>query len=178
MPAGSPWKKDRRRHPRGGQGTQGNSDVRVLVVGRGPDEELLRSLAKTLGMERNVVFTGFVPDEKLPAYYAESDVFAIMSTAETQSIVAMQALACEIPVIAANAWGFKEYITPEVGFLIEPGDDAGVAEKIIYLHAHPRVRATMGKKGREQVEHYSITSVADTWEGIYKGVVAEYNKKK
>jgi glycosyltransferase involved in cell wall biosynthesis len=152
-------------------------DIRLLIVGRGPDEGILRSLVKTLGIEHSAVFTGFVPDEELPSYYAQSDVFAIMSTAETQSIVAMQALACEIPVIAADAWGFKEYITPKVGFLITPGDDAGVAEKIVYLYKHPRARATMGKKGREQTGYYSIASVADTWEGIYQEVVAGYNKK-
>ena len=153
-------------------------EIKVIVVGRGPDENSLRSLATTLGMENAVVFTGFVPDEKLPTYYAESDVFAIMSTAETQSIVAMQALACEIPVIAANAWGFKEYITPEVGYLIEPDDVDGVAEKMIFLYKHPEVRIRMGNKGRKQTEGYSITNIATTWEQIYKEVVTRYNEKK
>ena len=89
----------------------------------------------------------------------------------------MQALACEIPVIAADAWGFKEYITPGVGFLIKPNDVEAVAEKIIYLYKHPAVRAAMGKKGRAQVEHYSIANIATTWEGIYRDVIARYNTK-
>jgi glycosyltransferase involved in cell wall biosynthesis len=152
-------------------------DIRVIVVGRGAYEAQLRTLAKSLDMESSVEFTGFVPNADLASYYAKSDVFAIMSTAETQSIVAMQALACKIPVIAADAWGFKEYITPEVGFLIKPDDVAAVTGKIVYLYEHPDVRARMGEKGREQVAHYSIANIATIWEGIYRNVIAEYNKK-
>jgi glycosyltransferase involved in cell wall biosynthesis len=152
-------------------------DIRVIVVGRGAYEAQLKNLVSTLGMKNAVEFTGFVPNEKLISYYAESDVFAIMSTAETQSIVAMQALACGMPVIAADAWGFKEYITPDVGFLIAPGDVDGVAEKIVYLHSRPDVRAAMGMNGEEKVSRYSIANIASTWEEIYTNVIAEYNKK-
>jgi glycosyltransferase involved in cell wall biosynthesis len=152
-------------------------NICVIIVGSGAYEAQLRSLVQELGMEHAVTFTGFVPSEHLASYYAKSDVFAIMSTAETQSIVAMQALACAIPVIAADAWGFKEYITPEVGFLIKPGDTDGVAEKIIYLYEHPRICAAMGEKGREQVEHYSIANIATTWEGIYRDVIKRYNER-
>jgi 1,2-diacylglycerol 3-alpha-glucosyltransferase len=153
------------------------SDIRLIIVGRGPDEGRLRSLARSLDIESAVAFPGFVPEDHLPSYYAQSDLFAIMSTAETQSIVAMQALACAIPVIAANAWGFKEYIIPEVGFLIEPDDDAGVAEKIIYLYKHPNVRMEMGKRGREYATQFSIANIATLWEGIYHDVIARYNKR-
>ena len=152
-------------------------NIRVIIVGRGAYEAQLRSLVQELGMEHAVTFAGFVPSEHLASYYAKSDVFAIMSTAETQSIVAMQALACAIPVIAADAWGFKEYITPEVGFLIKPGDTDGVAEKIIYLYKHLGIRAAIGEKGRAQVEHYSIANIATTWEDIYRNVIKRYNEK-
>lgn len=151
--------------------------IRVIVVGRGAHEAPLRSLARELGMENCVTFTGFVPSAHLPRYYAQSDVFAIMSTAETQSIVAMQALACAIPVIAADAWGFKEYITPAVGFLVSPDDVDGVAEKIIYLHDHPRERIQMGNDGQRYVAQFSIATIATIWETIYKDVIARYNKK-
>jgi glycosyltransferase involved in cell wall biosynthesis len=100
-----------------------------------------------------------------------------MSTAETQSIVAMQAFACGIPVIAADAWGFKEYIIPEAGFAVAPGDVDAVAEKMVYLHERPLVRTAMGKKGREYVEQFSIAAVATTWEHIYQDVIRRYNKR-
>jgi 1,2-diacylglycerol 3-alpha-glucosyltransferase len=152
-------------------------DIRVIIVGRGAYEKPLRELVAQLGMEQAVTFTGFVPDDHLPAYYAQSDVFAIMSTAETQSIVAMQAFACNIPVIAADAWGFKEYIIPEAGFLIKPGDVDAVAEKFVYLYKNPAVRAKMGMAGRKHVEQFSIANIATLWEGIYKDVATRYNKK-
>lgn len=151
--------------------------IRVTVVGRGTQEAELRALAAELGMEHAVSFLGFVPDDDLPAYYAESDVFAIMSTAETQSIVAMQAFACGIPVIAADAWGFKEYIAPEAGFLIKPGDVDGVAEKIVSLYKDPAAREKMGAAGRRHVERFSIANIAAEWERIYRDVAARYNER-
>jgi glycosyltransferase involved in cell wall biosynthesis len=152
-------------------------DIRMIIVGKGPYEKELRELAASLGVANAVEFAGFVPSDHLPSYYAQSDVFAIMSTAETQSIVAMQAFACGIPVIAADAWGFKEYIIPEAGFRIAPGDVDAVAEKLTYLHEHPAVRAKMGNAGRTYVEQFSITNIATLWEGLYKEVIARYNEK-
>lgn len=152
-------------------------DIRMIIVGRGAYEGELRSLARSLDMEHAVTFAGFVPSDHLPSYYAQSDVFAIMSTAETQSIVAMQAFACGIPVIAADAWGFKEYIIPEAGFLVAPGDDATVTGKLIYLAKHPAVREAMGKSGRSHVEQFSIANIATAWERIYQEVAARYTKR-
>jgi glycosyltransferase involved in cell wall biosynthesis len=153
-------------------------DIRYLIVGKGAYESQLRDLAKSLDMEHNVVFAGFVPDKDLPRYYAQSDVFALMSTAETQSIVCMQAFATGIPVIAADAWGLKEYIVPSAGFLIKPGDEDAVTEKISYLYRNPDVRAAMGKKGREHVLQFSTANVATAWENIYHEAIERYNKKK
>lgn len=151
-------------------------DIRMIIVGRGAYEKQLHELAASLGISSVVEFAGFVPSEHLPSYYAESDVFAIMSTAETQSIVAMQAFACGIPVIAADAWGFKEYIVPKAGFLIKPGDVDAVAEKLLYLYEHPAVRSAMGMEGRTHVEQFSITNIATSWEQIYRDVIARYNQ--
>lgn len=152
-------------------------DIRMIIVGRGACEAQLRSLATTLGMERAITFVGFVPSNRLISYYAQSDVFGIMSTSETQSIVAMQALACAIPVIAADAWGLKEYIAPEVGFRIKPGDVHGVAEKIILLYRNPDLRKRMGEEGQRYVSRFSIANIATTWEHIYRDVIARYNER-
>lgn len=151
--------------------------IRVVLVGKGAYEKELRELVRSLGMESAVRFTGFVPDEDLPSYYAESDVFAIMSTAETQCIAAMQAFACGIPVIATDTWGFKDYVVPGAGYRMRPGDVDGLSEKLVYLSRNPAERKKMGAAGQKFVAQFSIPAIADTWEGIYRGVIARYNER-
>ncbi len=153
-------------------------DIRFIILGRGAYENELRALARELHIESDVEFRGFVPTEKLPSSYHESDLFAIMSTAETQSIVAMQALACGIPVIAADAWGFKGYITEDVGFRIPPGDVDLLTEKIVLLARDPALRKKLGIQGRAHVEKFSVRSIAEKWEAIYGQAVKDYNKEK
>lgn len=152
-------------------------DLRIILVGKGAYEAELRTLVRTLGMERAVTFAGFVSDEELPSFYAQSDVFAIMSTAETQCIAAMQAFACGIPVIATDTWGFKDYVVPGTGYLMQPGDVEGLSEKLVFLYRHPAERKKMGAAGQKHVAQFSIPAVADTWEKIYKEVIERYNKK-
>lgn len=146
-------------------------EISFGIVGRGANEQQLRDLTKSLNIQDNVKFFGFVPQEALAEIYNASDVFAIMSTAETQCISAMQALACDIPVIAADAWGLKEYITDEIGFRIPPGDVDGLAEKIMILYQDPALRKKMGAAGRTHVAKFSPKNIADRWETIYQKVI-------
>lgn len=152
-------------------------DINFVIVGKGAYEKELRKLAKSLNVEHLIKFFGFLPStEALAEAYNACDAFAIMSTAETQSIAAMQALACRVPVIAANAWGLKEYIKPGVGFLVEPEDIETLAEKILYLYKNPKRREMMGKEGEKYVAKFSIENIGNTWEQIYEKVIKSYNK--
>jgi glycosyltransferase involved in cell wall biosynthesis len=154
------------------------TDITFALAGEGPCKAEWSALAKSLGVERNVKFFGFIPDEKLPLIYQAGDLFAIMSKAETQSISAMQALASEVPVLAANAWGLKEYIKPEVGFLIEPEDYKTLAAKILLLYQKPALRRKMGKAARKYVEGFSIENITKTWEEIYENTIKRYNQER
>jgi glycosyltransferase involved in cell wall biosynthesis len=150
-------------------------DIALILAGSGPLEPELRTLAKTLGVERKVQFLGYVPHTgKLPLLFQASDVFAIMSPVETQSMTAMQAFASGIPVLGANALGLKEYIKPAVGFLIEPGNYKMLAEKILLLYKQPALRQKMGQAGRKYVLNFSIEKIAQTWEEIYESTIKRY----
>lgn len=152
-------------------------NLNLILVGRGVYENNLRKLAASLDIAKLVKFFGFVPSAaELAELYNASDVFVMMSTAETQSISSMQALACKVPVVAANAWGLKEYIKPDFGFLVDAGDYEAAAEKIFYLYKNPQIREKMGEAGRKYVEKFSLASVATTWENIYGSVIKRYNK--
>jgi glycosyltransferase involved in cell wall biosynthesis len=78
-------------------------DIIIIIVGKGPARRELEALAQKKGVSDYVVFTGYVSDEKLIDYYKAASVFAFPSTYETQGVVALEAMAAGVPVVAANA---------------------------------------------------------------------------
>ncbi|MBI2888719.1 MAG: glycosyltransferase [Candidatus Liptonbacteria bacterium] len=149
----------------------------VAIVGKGPSEAMLRAHAEKLGIGDRVRFLGFLKNaEVLARAYRASEVFAIMSPAETQSIVAMQALACGIPAIGSQAWGIGEYLNKAGQLTVEPGDKEKLAEHLVTLFQNPQLRAELGAKGRAFAETISTSAIAEEWERIYEEVLARYHK--
>jgi 1,2-diacylglycerol 3-alpha-glucosyltransferase len=110
--------------------TKGESDLRFLIAGTGPAASEYRGLAERMGLDRSVIFTGFVPDSELASYYAASDAFAIASKFETQGIVALEAMASGKPVAAIDTRVFREIMQDGgSGYLFED-DPASCAEAL------------------------------------------------
>jgi len=105
-----------------------------------------------------------------------------MSTAETQSLSLMYAMAVGMPVIGARAWGLPEYID-EVrdshgsynktgdGFLLEPGDAEGLAKILVELFKNPSRMAELGRNGTIAAQRFSPAAVADIWEAIFRKTI-------
>ncbi len=148
--------------------TEKYPDATMAVTGLGSGEENLKKLTKELKLENNVIFFGYVETAVLPEFYQASDIFAVMSTAETQCISMMKAMSTGIPVIGANSWGLPEYISSKCGYIVEPGDYKTLAEKIIYLFDHSEEMERLGKGGIEHVKNFSEESIVEEWEKIYQ----------
>lgn len=152
-------------------------DINYVIVGRGPEEIHLKQLAAELGVSKNVKIMGFMKDQKeFAEIYNATDVFTILSTAESQSIVAMQAMACGIPVIASKIWGLGEYVNNENGISIERGDEATLPDHILRLFENPSLRKEIGEKGEKSVKNFSPERIAKTWENIYSEAIQQYAK--
>ena len=92
-----------------------------LIAGAGDDKRRLEHLAAERGLAGRVVFTGHVPADELPSYYALADVFAMPSTGEGFGIVFLEAAACGLPVIAGNADGSVDALGEgQIGCLVDP----------------------------------------------------------
>lgn len=152
-------------------------DINYVIAGRGPDEARLEKLAADLGVAKNVKVIGFVKDQKeFAEIYNATDVFTIMSTAESQSIVAMQAMACGIPVIASKTWGLGEYVNEKNGIPIARGDEATLPGHVLRLFKDLSLRKKLGEGGKEFVSNFSPEHIAEKWEGIYNETIESYNK--
>ena len=127
------------------------SDVAVLLVGGGPEEEDLRALAGQLGLGGNAIFTGRVPHDAIGQYYDLADllVFPRMSLRLTELVTPLkplEAMAQERIVAASNVGGHRELIRErETGYLFPPDDPKQLAEGVLTAlddaASWPRIRA-------------------------------------
>lgn len=125
------------------------SDILFLIGGEGPDLPLARALVKSEKLE-NVVLLGPVSDADLPDYYRASDIFILPSkTGEGLPLVVLEALASGLPTIATRSGGHVEIINNgELGYLVEPGDAAGIAQNVVALSNQPQVLREMKERSR------------------------------
>ncbi len=109
-----------------------NPKIVFLVVGKGPDMSSVQMQVKQLGIEQNFRLTGFVPDADLPMYYNTADVFVLPSkSGEGLPLVALEAMACGLPVIATNVGGISEIMIDGYGRLVPPNQPQAFAKAIL-----------------------------------------------
>lgn len=104
------------------------ADVTLLIAGDGPEEHALRALAGRLGVADRVRFLGAIGHDDLPAYYGAADALMLASSREGMPNVALEALACGTPVVAAPFAGAAEVVSaPEAGEIAEARTAEGMA---------------------------------------------------
>lgn len=125
-------------------------EVEFYIVGNGPEKNFLKKLSKKLGVDKNTIFLGAVPQEKMHLYYAASDVFVLPSNYEGLARVLEEAAASGLPIVTTDISGAEEaVIDNETGFIVELNNPEKIAEKVIYLLENPDKAQKMGIKGRE-----------------------------
>lgn len=109
-----------------------NSKLVFVVVGKGPDFEEVKERIAQLGMQRHFRLTGFVSDNDLPFYYNAADLFALPSkSGEGLPLVALEAMACGLPVVATNVGGISEVMNEDYGKLVPPNMPDSLAEAVV-----------------------------------------------
>ena len=151
------------------------TNTHLVLVGTGDDEPRLRKITGDLALEDRVHFLGFVPEEDLPAVYRASDLFAIASECEVQSIPTLQAAATGLPVVAVDAAALPDLVTDGVnGFLVPPHDPRAIANAALNIFSHPDRAATMSRAGLEISQAHGNTATFDAHESLYEAVIAGF----
>jgi glycosyltransferase involved in cell wall biosynthesis len=128
-------------------------DVRFFLVGDGILYDRLRRRAEQQGILRNFIFAGLIVRERIPEMLAAMDVVVHTSLREGLARVLPQALAMGKPCVSFDIDGAPEVVIPgETGYLVRPGDAAGLADALGRLLADPGLRARMGEAGRRVVD--------------------------
>src|SRR6266516_3918874 len=150
-------------------------DAHIAIASTGPAEAELRAQVEQLNLKDRVTFLGFISDADLASLYRLADVFAIPSEAELQSLATMEAMACGLPVVAADAYALPELVHHEVnGFLFQRGNAAEMALYLDRLVGDAALRKQMGANSLEIIARHDRTLVLDQWEALYRRLSNEF----
>ena len=154
---------------------RGRHEVEVVLVGgdldRDPEARRLSALAESLGMNGSVRFDGAVPHDDLPWHYSAADVLLAPSRYESFGLVALEAMACGVPVVAARTGGLASLVRDgETGYLVPLHTPECYADRIEVLLANDALREAMGRAGRRRAEAMSWDAVGRRFAGFYAGL--------
>lgn len=153
------------------------SKVKLLIIGDGPAMDELKQLARTLKIEKDVIFAGTVSYEEIRHYYKMAYVFTIASTTETFGIVTIEALASGVPVLAVKASGAVDILTDGVDGLLVDNDVEKFANALEKIIREPELREKLSRGALKTSEKYSIDTISERMLNLYREVI-EIEKSK
>jgi L-malate glycosyltransferase len=153
-------------------------DVKLVMCGDGPERLDAESLAAKLGVADSVRFVGKQPQSRVREYLSVADLLLLPSQSESFGLTALEAMACEVPVIATRVGGIPELVVDgECGYLFEIGDVEGMSAASVRILKNDSERERLGKKGREiAVSRFRTDMIIPQYEELYDRVVRQAGK--
>jgi D-inositol-3-phosphate glycosyltransferase len=157
--------------------------ARLLIVGGDsdvPDPKLtpeigrLQAIAREESVDHLVTFTGQEEPDRLKYFYSAADAFVTTPWYEPFGITPLESMACGTPVVGSNVGGIKFTVRDaETGYLVPPGHPAAVAERLVHLYRHPRLRQVLGQKGVRRVhDMFTWRHVAEALGALYEDILS------
>lgn len=155
------------------------SDAHLLVVGDGNQKNSLMELCKSLGIEANVRFTGFISNkEELAGLYRMSNVFVTASEIETQGIAILEAAASGLPIVAVKATCIPEIVQHGGnGYLTCPGDIKAMGKSISRILSDPAKMREMKIKSRIIAEKFKAEVTFSKHEKLYRQMIRQKSRQ-
>lgn len=144
-----------------------DKEIFYAICGNGPEKQRLQELTKQYGLEGQVVFMGF--QEHMEELLQTADAFVFPSLREGLGMAALEALACGIPVIAADNRGTREYMEDGInGFLCEGTNVHEYAQAIKKLKENPELREKMGEAGCRTAQKFAVSQTELVMKQVYR----------
>ena len=149
-----------------------NKNIKLIIVGDGPDKEKYEEYAKEIGVAENVIFTGKAAWKDMPYYYHVADVFATASKTETQGLTVIEAMASNTVPVCMRDEAFQSMVTEDLnGLFFETEEE--YQKQITYLLENKKELERFNKQARIQAEHYSSKNYADRVLEVYRRAIKE-----
>jgi N-acetyl-alpha-D-glucosaminyl L-malate synthase BshA len=150
-----------------------NIKTRLVMVGDGSERTNAEHRARCLGIHEQCVFVGKQP--RIVDYLSASDVLLLPSEQESFGLAALEAMACEVPVIASHVGGLPEVVTDgETGYLSPVGDVEKMAADATRLLSDDKLRKEMGRRARDSaITRYRTDVVIPQYIEFYEQVMSK-----
>jgi glycosyltransferase involved in cell wall biosynthesis len=149
-----------------------DQNLSALLLGEGPDEGRLRQRVRDLSLEDRIHFLGY--QEEVARYYALIDVLVLPSRSEGLPNVILEAMTCQVPVVATAVGGVPEIVQDESnGLLARPEDVASLALKIQRMVSDPQLASRLARAGAAFVaDAYSLPARLESFRHLYDRVLS------
>jgi len=143
---------------------------KLLLIGDGPERKYMEELCRSLHLCEEIRFLG--KQEAVEELLAIADLFVLPSENESFGLAALEAMACEVPVISSNAGGIPEVnIDGVTGYMCEVGDVDGMAARCIELLEDEESLAVFRKNAFKQAKRFDIHEILPSYENYYLEVI-------
>ena len=143
---------------------------KLVIIGANKDDSgKLYELCTSLNLNSSVIFTGFVPEEHLPAFYNGCDVFAYPSFYEGFGLPPLEAMSCGAPVITSNITSIPE-VVGNAGVLIDPYDTNRLVDELGKLLCNEGLRQELSLKGLDRAKDFNWINTAKKTLDAYEQV--------
>lgn len=150
---------------------------KLLLIGDGPERQKLEELCRQIGLSHEIRFLG--KQDAVEELLAVSDLFVIPSANESFGLAALEAMACEIPVISSNVGGLPEVnVHGKTGYLSDVGNVDEMAQNAIQILSDEVLYAQFRKNALEQAKNFDMLKILPQYENYYEQILdtAVYQK--
>ncbi|MBE7447299.1 MAG: glycosyltransferase, partial [Planctomycetia bacterium] len=149
--------------------------AKLLMIGDGPERSGAEELSKKLGIEDDVRFLGKL--EAIEEVLSVADLFLMPSEKESFGLAALEAMACEVPVISSNAGGIPELnIDGVTGFLSEVGDVEEMSKNALHILNKENLH-TFKENALKRAKEFDISNILPLYENYYRKVIEKSAEK-
>lgn len=147
--------------------------ARLVMCGDGPERAEAEALATRLNVSDDVIFAGQQPQSMIREYLSIADLLLLPSQSESFGLVALEAMACEVPVISTRVGGLPELVEDgATGFLFPVGDVNAMAAGAIRLLSNQTLTQQFGGLAREvAITRFSAERIIPEYEALYAGLI-------
>lgn len=148
--------------------------AKLLMIGDGPERARMEDLSRELGIYQHIRFLG--KQDAIEELLAIGDLFLLPSSNESFGLAALEAMACEVPVVSSNVGGIPEVnIDGETGFLCEVGDIEAFAAKSIYILEDENRLEKFKANALARAKCFDIEKIIPQYESYYNRIINQVN---
>ncbi|MCA9873845.1 MAG: glycosyltransferase [Anaerolineales bacterium] len=152
---------------------QKHKNVRLALIGDGPDKSSLEKLARKLNIADKVDFIGLIPFDEVPAHLKAADFFSFASVTETQGLVTMEAMAADLAVVAVDASGTSDIVEHEKDGLLTANTSQDLADGLERILRDEALAQRLRDGAKEKAQTFETIHVTKKMIEVYRQAIAD-----